>query len=231
MEKITGFINMTKEGVTLCYNKEPSSFISWELIEELNKLRQGIEPTKDVRLGPVLNDPRNDPYSPHCNWVTVNDVPFFAEPDKLRNELGIPPQYLGKPSSPAEPKVSDEEIKLKDKILEEYKKGNVVVATFEGIQTMPMKDFLEQPIDGMLYDLNRNETTILTFLNDRKWVNDYALTMVIRDLVRKNSLLHPEKEREELISFAEYVWTHETGKSTTRDGLNQKLDEYLKGRS
>jgi len=30
---------------------------------------------------------------------------------------------------------------IKDKILEEYKKGNIVVAGFEGLQVMPIKDF------------------------------------------------------------------------------------------
>jgi len=32
----------------------------------------------------------------------------------------------------------------------------------------------------MLYDLNRNEAVVLTFLDDPKWVNDYAVCKVIR---------------------------------------------------
>ena len=71
---------------------------------------------------------------------------------------------------------------IKDKILEEYKKGNIVFAGFEGLQVMPIKDFIKQPTEGMLYDLNRNEAVVLTFLPDSKWVNDYAVAKVIAEL-------------------------------------------------
>ena len=77
---------------------------------------------------------------------------------------------------------SAEEILIKDKILEEYKKGNIVVAGFEGLQTMPLEEIIKQPTDGLLYDLNRNESVILTFIEDPKWVNDYAITQVVRKL-------------------------------------------------
>jgi hypothetical protein len=71
---------------------------------------------------------------------------------------------------------------IKNKILEEYKKGNIVVAGIEGLQGMPLVEFIKQPIEGMLYDLNRDETVVLTFLPDFKWVNDYAVSKVIRAL-------------------------------------------------
>ena len=71
---------------------------------------------------------------------------------------------------------------IKNKILEEYKKGNIVVAGIEGLQCMPLADFIKQPVEGMLYDLNRNEAVVLTFLLDPKWVNDYAVAQVIRAL-------------------------------------------------
>ena len=71
---------------------------------------------------------------------------------------------------------------IKNKILEEYKKGNIVVAGIEGLQVMPIAEFINQPVDGMLYDLNRNEAVVLTFLPDPKWVNDYAVSQVIRAL-------------------------------------------------
>ena len=71
---------------------------------------------------------------------------------------------------------------IKNKILEEYKKGNIVVAGFEGLQGMPIAEFIKQPADGMLYDLNRNEAVVLSFLPDPKWVNDYAVAQVIRTL-------------------------------------------------
>ena len=71
---------------------------------------------------------------------------------------------------------------IKTQILEEYKKGNIVVATIDNLQCMPLEEFIKQPVDGMLYDLNRNETTVLTFIPDPKWINDYAVAQVIRAL-------------------------------------------------
>lgn len=74
---------------------------------------------------------------------------------------------------------------MKDKILEEYKKGNIVVSGFEGLQISKLDDIINQPVDGLLYDLNRNEAVVLTFLDDPKWVNDYAVCKVIRRLKEK----------------------------------------------
>ena len=78
---------------------------------------------------------------------------------------------------------------LKDKILEEYKNGNVVIATPEGLQGTKLSEFIKQPTDGLLYDLNRNEAVILTFIYDPKWVNDYAVCQVIRELKSKIEIL------------------------------------------
>lgn len=71
-------------------------------------------------------------------------------------------------------------------VLEERDKGNIVILTPEGPMVMPLKDIIEQPTDVLLYDLNRNESVILTFIEDRKWVNDFAVAQVIREL--KNRL-------------------------------------------
>jgi hypothetical protein len=72
---------------------------------------------------------------------------------------------------------------IKVLILEEYKKGNIVVASgIEGLQAMPIAEFIKQPADGMLYDLNRSESVVLTFLPNPKWINDYAVAQVIRAL-------------------------------------------------
>jgi hypothetical protein len=79
-------------------------------------------------------------------------------------------------------KTKEENSKIKELILEEYKKGNVVVMTFEGPATLPLDDIISQPTDGLLYDLNRDEATILTFIDNPKWINDYASSAVIRKL-------------------------------------------------
>ena len=74
---------------------------------------------------------------------------------------------------------------IKDKILEEYKNGNIVVSGFEGLQIMKLEDIIKQPAEGILYDLNRIESVVLTFLPDPKWVNDYASSQVIRQLKKR----------------------------------------------
>lgn len=71
---------------------------------------------------------------------------------------------------------------IKDIVIAEYAKGNVIIQTIEGAHVMPLKEFIKQPVDGILYDLNRNEAVILTFIDDPKWVNDYAMCKVIREL-------------------------------------------------
>ena len=82
---------------------------------------------------------------------------------------------------------------IKDKVLKEYKKGNIVVAGVDGLQGMPIKEFIKQPVEGMLYDLNRDAATILTFIdNNPKWVNDYAVMTVIIEL--KNRIKELEKQ-------------------------------------
>ena len=85
---------------------------------------------------------------------------------------------------------------IKDKILAESKKGNIIVAGIEGLQIMPIKEFIKQPVEGMLYDLNRDSATILTFIthDNPKWVNDYAVMKVKIEL--KNRI----KELEELLT-------------------------------
>ena len=67
-------------------------------------------------------------------------------------------------------------------VTEQYKKGNIVIATANGLQAMPLNNFIEQHTDGILYDLNRNEAVVLTFIEDPKWVNDYAVAKTIRAL-------------------------------------------------
>jgi len=81
---------------------------------------------------------------------------------------------------------------IKDKILEEYKKGNIVVLTVDGIKIAPLKEIIKQPVEGLLYVLNRDQATILTLINDPKWINDYACMAVICEL--KRQLLELKKE-------------------------------------
>lgn len=68
---------------------------------------------------------------------------------------------------------------LKNMILDSWKDGYVVFASIECLHRQKLEEFTKQPLDGMLYDINRNTATILTFIDDPKWVNDFALTKLL----------------------------------------------------
>ena len=74
---------------------------------------------------------------------------------------------------------------IKDEILNERTKGNVVINCNGELQVHDIEKLVNQPVGGLLYDLNRDEATILTWIDDPKWINDYACAMVIRYLMNK----------------------------------------------
>ena len=61
--------------------------------------------------------------------------------------------------------------------------GKIVIMTFEGAQEGSLPGILEQPTEGLLYDLNRDRLTVSHWMSDEeygsKWVNDYAVYCVI----------------------------------------------------
>ena len=71
---------------------------------------------------------------------------------------------------------------MKELILFEYNRGNVVFRTGSDMQSCNLQDFIKQPVESILYDLNRDEATVLAFASDPKWVNDYAVCKVIKAL-------------------------------------------------
>ncbi len=79
-----------------------------------------------------------------------------------------------------------------EKVTSCYRDGQIVIATAEGLTTMNLTTCIEQPIDKLLYDLNRDELTISMFLADPKWVNDFASTQVIRALYEQRAALRAE---------------------------------------
>ena len=82
--------------------------------------------------------------------------------------------------------MTEEQLKnIADTVRAEYSKGNIVFWDCDdNLLTANLQDFMKQPVDGMLYDLNRSEEVILTFINDPKWVNDYAMCKIVRELYR-----------------------------------------------
>jgi hypothetical protein len=78
---------------------------------------------------------------------------------------------------------------IKQLLIDADKAGNIIVNTIDGLVGYKASVFLSQPVDGLLYDLNRDEATILTFIDDPKWINDFAVCKVIRLLHQENATL------------------------------------------
>lgn len=74
---------------------------------------------------------------------------------------------------------------IKKLVLEEEEKGNIVYNTTFGLYSAELDTFLSQSAKSMLYDLNRDFGTILTQIDDIKWVNDYALSKVVIELKKR----------------------------------------------
>ena len=81
-----------------------------------------------------------------------------------------------------------------DWVLAEWDKGNLVYADIEGLKSIKLDDFIEQPLEGMLYDINRDTATILTFIDEPKWVNDFALTKLLEYYYNKCNSLEEENK-------------------------------------
>ena len=75
--------------------------------------------------------------------------------------------------------MSDE---MKQLVLDPEKEGGVVIAAYDSLVVMELDEMIKQPIEGLLYDLNRDRVTILSFIDDIKWVNDFACMKVITRL-------------------------------------------------
>jgi hypothetical protein len=85
---------------------------------------------------------------------------------------------------------------IKHFVTSEYKKGNIIIAGIDGLMAIKIEDFITQDVEGMLYDLNRCEPVILTFLPDPKWINDFAVCKVIRALKSRIEELESKNNNE-----------------------------------
>lgn len=78
--------------------------------------------------------------------------------------------------------------RTKELILERKEEGKIVFFDSIGrLVSCPIEEICDQPIEGLLYDLNRGEETILALAkaDNIQWVNNFAATQVIRYLYNK----------------------------------------------
>ena len=70
-------------------------------------------------------------------------------------------------------------------VKENESKGKVTIMTECGLMSCNVEGICKQGAEGLLYDLNRDEATTLTlgYEGMERWVNDYAVAMVIRHLI------------------------------------------------
>jgi len=86
----------------------------------------------------------------------------------------------------------NEKEKFKNLVLQKEKEGKIILSTFDGLIETDLEEFITQPVEGLLYDLNRDRATVMTFIDDPKWVNDYAVSLVIAKL--KEKILRGDKK-------------------------------------
>ena len=89
--------------------------------------------------------------------------------------------------------MDDKRKEFRDLVLKERDAGNIVFWGLPGEPPLVAKldSFIKQPADGMLYDLNRLEEVVLTYIDNPKWLNDFAVATVIRRLVTEIEKLRP----------------------------------------
>lgn len=79
-----------------------------------------------------------------------------------------------------------EDKEVRETVLKARDEGKVAMWLLPGqMGVMPLEDFLKQPAAGILYDLNRLEECALNDAPNIRWVNDFAVALVIRKLVEQ----------------------------------------------
>lgn len=71
-------------------------------------------------------------------------------------------------------------------VLKARDEGKVVMWVLpDQLMTAPLDEFVKQPADGILWDLNRGEECALSSTDSIRWVNDFAVALTIRKLVEQ----------------------------------------------
>ena len=75
---------------------------------------------------------------------------------------------------------------LQKVVLKARDEGKVVMWVLpEQLMTAPLDEFVKQPVDGILWQLNRGEECALSSADNIRWVNYFAVALTIRKLVEQ----------------------------------------------
>ena len=69
---------------------------------------------------------------------------------------------------------------LQNIVMDEMRRGWIVYRTIEGLHKQKLNDFTKQPIEGQLYDINRDMATCLTLIDEPMGVNNFASMVLIK---------------------------------------------------
>lgn len=91
-------------------------------------------------------------------------------------------------------------------IIKNAKEGKIVCMTIDGLREGKLEDMMKQPIEGLLYDLNRDKASLYTLAKSSKsqrWVNDLATVECLIYLYNQNKTLKEELENIKKIADTE----------------------------
>lgn len=69
-----------------------------------------------------------------------------------------------------------------EKVLSLQADNKITIMTIDGLYSMDINDFDKQPLEGKLYDLNRDRASLYTMANEgknKRWINDLAMVYFI----------------------------------------------------
>lgn len=74
-----------------------------------------------------------------------------------------------------------------DVIRGQEKYGNITIETIGGLAVIPLDDIVNWEADNLLYDLNRDKATTIALGGNgmERWINDYAVAVVIEYLLNE----------------------------------------------
>lgn len=86
---------------------------------------------------------------------------------------------------------------LQNLILSKKKEGKIVFYSLEGLMEAKMENIIQQPANGLLWELNRDMATLLSRVSKDNpcWVNDLALVNITEYLINKVNEITDERNR------------------------------------